>query len=124
MRQTATARADRLTELRKIERMEIALRQDLDRFEEMAKTEKEWKPLAEPKDAGALAEQIEEARILNRAIERGQQRSRIDAEYKTAHEEWSKLDAAKRKANDARRSHCPREIPRRRSGGWQSGSHV
>jgi hypothetical protein len=53
-----------------------------------------WEPLGEPKDAGALAEQIEESRILNRAIERGQQRARIDAEYKTAHEEWSKLDAA------------------------------
>jgi len=53
-----------------------------------------WEPLGEPKDATALADQIEEARILNRAIERGQMRAKIDADYKVAHEEWSKLDAA------------------------------
>jgi DNA repair exonuclease SbcCD ATPase subunit len=95
MKEATRSRADRLGELRlEIERMEIALRQDLDRLVEMEKTEKAWEPLAEPKDAAALAAQIEEARILNRAIERGQMRAKIDADYKVAHEEWSKLDAA------------------------------
>jgi hypothetical protein len=53
-----------------------------------------WEPLAEPKDAQALAEQIEEARTINRAIERGQLREKINKEFIEADEEWTKLDAA------------------------------
>jgi DNA repair exonuclease SbcCD ATPase subunit len=53
-----------------------------------------WEPLAEPKNADTLAEQIEEARIINRAIERSQLREKINKEFIEADEEWTKLDAA------------------------------
>ena len=52
-----------------------------------------WEPLAEPKDAGALAEEINEARIINKAIDRGAERAKIDTQYATVHAEWSRLDA-------------------------------
>jgi DNA repair exonuclease SbcCD ATPase subunit len=53
-----------------------------------------WEPLAEPKDAEALAEHIEEARTINRAIERGQLRAKIDKEFIEADAEWTTLDLA------------------------------
>lgn len=55
---------------------------------------KAWKPLDEAKDSGALAEQIEEARTINRAIERAQIRAKIDTDYTAANEAWETLDAA------------------------------
>jgi AAA domain len=73
-----------------------------------------WKPLAEPRDAEALAAQIEEARTINRAIERGQIRAKIDTEYIAANEIWETLDAAvkegeRRKKEAIAHAHYPVE---------------
>jgi len=115
MLRSAEDRTERLKQLREeIERIELGLRQDLDRVQAMEKEEAAWKPLAEPKDGGALAEQIEEARTINRAIERAQMRAKKEEEFSVANEVWEKLDAAvkegeRRKKEAIAHAHYPVE---------------
>jgi len=77
-----------------IERLTGLNREEFKKLETRRETFGKLPPLAEPKDAAALAQQIEEARTINRAIERSQDRAKIHAEYAKAQETWSALDAA------------------------------
>jgi len=91
----AKSRADRMQELREeLEREEIALRQDLDRGIAMEKQKAAWEPLADPRDSAALVQSIDEARALNRSIDRAQLRAKFDKEYAESFKEWKTLDDA------------------------------
>jgi len=92
-------RRERITEeirssLERVQRLQKELLEAEAAYESLKVLPDTWKPLGEPKDSAALAEQIEQARTINRAIERGQIRAKIDAEFIAANEVWEKLDAA------------------------------
>ena len=82
------------TSLERVQRLQKELLEAEADYESLKGIPDTWKPLAEPKDSAALAEEIEQARTINRAIERGQMRAKIDAEFVAANEVWEKLDAA------------------------------
>ena len=99
---------------RQIEGLEREIAEDEAEKQERDAAIVAWEPLGEPKDAGALAEQIEEARTINRAIERGQIREKINKDFIVADEEWTKLDAAvkegeRRKKEAIAHAHYPVE---------------
>jgi len=87
-----TAQIEKLTE--EIARLVGLNAADLKAITTRGDALKTLEPLTEPKDSGVLAEQIEQARTINRAIERGQIRAQINTEYVAANTAWEELDAA------------------------------
>jgi DNA repair exonuclease SbcCD ATPase subunit len=95
MAQDAKDKAQRLQKLREeIEQLEIALRQDIDRAQEIEDIMLAWEPLPEPKDSAEVAERINQARIINAAIDRAAQRAQLDAQVAEKQTEWEALDEA------------------------------
>lgn len=92
---SAKAKADKILELRaEIERVEIAMRQDLDRGMELQKEIARWPSLPEPKDAAKLAEQIDAARKANQGIDKRTLRDQYQAEADALEVEITNLSAA------------------------------
>jgi hypothetical protein len=91
----AKQKADRLLELRaELERVEVSMRQDLDKLQEDEATIKAWKPLPKPKDAEELAETLRQARIINQAIDKRDQRDELQREVDEKEAEVTKLSEA------------------------------
>ena len=100
--------------LERVLRLQKELLEEEAAYESLKVVPDTWKPLDEPKDGGALAEQIEEARTINRAIERAQMRTKKEEEFSAANEVWEKLDAAvkegeRRKKEAIAHAHYPVE---------------
>jgi DNA repair exonuclease SbcCD ATPase subunit len=93
--QSAGDKANRIAQLRaEIERIEVSMRQDIDRAMALGEAIANFPPLPEPRNSSDIAEEINQARTINRQIDRATERAKIDREFMTAHEEWSRLDAA------------------------------
>jgi recombinational DNA repair ATPase RecF len=92
---SAKAKAERMKELRaEIERVEISMHQDLDAIEMNEKQIKAWKPLAAPKDAQKISEEIAAARAVNIAIDRKIEADAKDAEIERVSKQVASLSRA------------------------------
>jgi recombinational DNA repair ATPase RecF len=88
-------RLERIADLRKeIDALQAETEQDITLINETMAVTKSWKPLAEPKDAAAISQEIAEARTLNAAIDRRAQAERMDEEIDLVAKTITKLDAA------------------------------
>jgi hypothetical protein len=86
---------DRIAELHaEIKRLEKLAAEDRDNIEMNTRQMKAWKPLAEPKDANAISEEIAAARGVNAAIERREQGDRLDQQIDDKTETVAKLNRA------------------------------
>ena len=97
MERSAKDRADRLTMLRaEIDRIETAMRQDLDRMQEMTDAEGKWKALPEPRDRSAIDTRITEANSTNQAISTNKankaQRDKFEADVDAIKSDITKLE--------------------------------
>jgi len=97
MKRSAEDRADRLLKLRaELERMETAMRQDLDRIDQMEKVEAGWEPLPEPQSSTAIEQQINEASSNNARITTNNankaQHERFEGEVNQIKDELTKLE--------------------------------
>jgi hypothetical protein len=85
----------RLEELQKeVERLRESAHQDMDLIQVIEDEVKAWKPLAKPKDANAISEEITAARGINAAIERREQGERLEREINAKGEAVAKLNRA------------------------------
>jgi hypothetical protein len=61
---------------------------------ETIKTVAGWKELEKPRDAAELGENINQARLINAAIDRAATRAQLDAQMTAKQQEWEALDEA------------------------------
>jgi AAA domain len=97
----ADERANHLDNLRKeIQLLEKGLRDDIERISEVDDLIDSWKPLPERKNAADLQQQINEARTVNAAIDRANQRKAFEKEISEKEGQVEKLSAALDRRNE------------------------
>lgn len=88
-------RLERIAEIRKqIERLQDEAKKLEAEASESKKTIHGWKPLEDPRNAAELAEELQNARTINVAIDRNAQKKRIEGELETARTAWKEKDSA------------------------------
>lgn len=113
LRLRAEERSKQIAELlEQIATIEKDLKNDLAAVETIDKEKKKWKPLAERKNAAELQQQINEARTVNAAIDRANQRKAFESEISEKEKQVEKLSTAldrrnKEKANAIENAHFP-----------------